>query len=301
MLQLLRNTSLVMRYTICQQVISILHLTPTHVNEIASFPGWVNLFLWLLVPFEPKDSEKEGEGFEEAETERQESTHSLSCTFMATRGGELPRSEVEEERDGSEQKEMKVEFDGVTGADAAEDISAASGQPSSDAPPYRERLSAFLFPTSISGGKNSFIEGRGRGRGHSEQGKLTISSSSWSQSPPQDEEEEVWRTFTIITETIGYILWHSVDYERQHPPWKVWGMCLSSLDEFSSHHTLIVPVFAIKQRLAHEYSYYMMTSILCVCGQDIYFVGECSEAGCSWQGSGSRFSAGCGTAVLSAV
>lgn len=57
-LQLLRNAPLVVRYTICQQVISILHLTPTHINEIASFPGWVNLFLWLLTPFDPTGEER---------------------------------------------------------------------------------------------------------------------------------------------------------------------------------------------------------------------------------------------------
>lgn len=242
MLQLLRNTSLVVRYTICQQVISILHLTPTHVNEIASFPGWVNLFLWLLVAFDPSGLEKEGEGPEEVE---RRDTSSSSCTFRDS--SEVARSEVTEERECD-----NVELDGVSGADRAEDVPADREQPSSDAPPYRERLSAFLFPTSFSGSKNSSL-GR-RGLGGSEQGKPVISSPSWSQSPPQDEEEEVWRTFTIITETIGYIVWHSVDYDKQQPPWKVWGTCLASLDDFSAHHTLIVPVYAVKQRLAHEYS-----------------------------------------------
>ena len=44
--------------------------------------------------------------------------------------------------------------------------------------------------------------------------------SSWTQTSG-DDEEEVWRTFAIVTETIGYILWHSVDYESERPPWKV--------------------------------------------------------------------------------
>lgn len=45
-------------------------------------------------------------------------------------------------------------------------------------------------------------------------------SSSWSKAI-EDESDEICRTFAVVTETIGYILWHSVDVESDKPPWKV--------------------------------------------------------------------------------
>ena len=50
-------------------------------------------------------------------------------------------------------------------------------------------------------------------------GSLTY-ARSWSQQN-EIEEEEARRTFSVVTETISYLLWHSVDYESGNPPWKV--------------------------------------------------------------------------------
>jgi hypothetical protein len=116
---------------------------------------------------------------------------------------------------------------------------------------YRQRLSAFLNHATGRGGspRRQRAGRQSSGGGESEQRKLVIHHSSWTQADPEDKGEDARQTFTIVTETIGYILWHSVDYEKRQLPWRAWGVFLSSLDEFSGCHPLIMPVFSVKQRV----------------------------------------------------
>ena len=264
-LQLLRNAPLVVRYTICQQVISILHLSPSHVNEIAAFPGWVNLFLWLLAPFDPTGLGKE---------DKSEDAGEQNCSYRTVMSGDDRGEEpdVKGAESGSAVPVVNVELvvsaacDGGSGdgedgkGDSREGGEKRVRPVELPQPRYQNRLSAFLHPTSSPAAERipSFsappkkTPPGGQGEGDSKRGRSVTYNLGWRQTAVENEEEEVWRTFTKVTETIGYILWHSVDYEKEQPPWKVWGMFLSYLDDFASQHTLIVPAFCVKQRSAHR-------------------------------------------------
>ena len=119
-------------------------------------------------------------------------------------------------------------------------------------PAFRKRLSAFSpSPSPQSGSLQGLPDGRGSGG--NEWGSSVTYSTSWTQRRSESCEgekkgERVWQTLNIVTETIGCILWHSVDYDMRRPPWKVWGMFFSSLDTFTTRHTLILPPCLLKQR-----------------------------------------------------
>lgn len=70
-------------------------------------------------------------------------------------------------------------------------------------------------------------------------------SLSWSLDYCSDDD--VWRTSAVVTETIGYILWQVVRMQEKDA-WQLWGQVFASLEDFSSSHQLIQPVFLIKQR-----------------------------------------------------
>ena len=70
-------------------------------------------------------------------------------------------------------------------------------------------------------------------------------SLSWSLDYCSDDD--VWRTSAVVTETIGYILWQVVRMQEKDA-WQLWGQVFASLEDFSSTHQLIQPVFLIKQR-----------------------------------------------------
>lgn len=154
-LQLLRSASLVIRETVCQQVISLLHLNPSHINSITSVPSWDSLFLWLL-----------------CRTEDNKPTN----------------------------KSPPLINEGLTPLDQEGSTLLE------DAPPI---------------------------------------SSNWMLM--YDEDDPTFRTFAVVTETIGYILWSET---RERKLWQTWGSLLTSLDMFAKHHQLIAPVHIIKQRLA---------------------------------------------------
>lgn len=61
------------------------------------------------------------------------------------------------------------------------------------------------------------------------------------------EDDDVYRTFAVVTETIGYILWHQIN-QQEGRMWQTWGHLLAALDEFTGSHPLIVPDFIVKQR-----------------------------------------------------
>ena len=157
-LQLLRGASLVIRHTICHQTISLLHLNPNHIDQIASHPGWDSLFLWLLCSTEkPVASEKSSDDDD----------------------------------------------------DNADDEATEAATPSK----------------SEDDGHSQIINW------------LNLSN----------EDDDACRTFAVVTETIGYILWHLS--KKENMIWRTWGCLLATLDMFSDRHTLIIPPYIIKQRL----------------------------------------------------
>ena len=200
------------RYTICQQLISILHLLPTHVNEFSSFPDWVDMFLWLLTPF--SGPQEDGEGGAQEKEEKEKSCYSS----LVEREGDVPA--------------VKVECVGGEGA-------VTGGGEMEGFPPYRQRLSAFVN-SPLPSAAHDDITPRCSSSGRQPRCELTSSTHT--------EGEDVWQTFHIVTETVGYILWHSVDYERHRAPWKVWGSVLSSVDSFTSSRPLLLPAYLVKQR-----------------------------------------------------
>ena len=145
----------------------------------------------------------------------------------------------ENRKEGGEGGGVEGGREGVDGEDDAQlrEKPAANAELRPAGSPHRQRLSAFLDSATSPDEKNVAVVTSGNRRSVSvrrRKGKETSGSaggrvdgkrsvtyySSWTQTSG-DDEEEVWRTFAIVTETIGYILWHSVDYESERPPWKV--------------------------------------------------------------------------------
>ena len=245
------------RFTICQQLVSILQLLPTHVNEFASFPDWVNMFLWLLTPSGGNEEGGANEGAGPEEDGR-------SCySSVSDREEELPVPSVQvvESEDGD---------------------MTSSG--------FRGRLSAFVHPSSLSRGAPA------RQSQSPSPHPSPRAQRRWRKETKQSDD--VLQTFHIVTETIGYILWHSVEFGRERPPWRVWGCIFCSIDTFSSQHTLLFPEFYIKQRyiqilyvVVYVDSFFL--DIMCVhtvcvfisdahphAPQVVHSTDECSEAGC---------------------
>lgn len=159
MLHLLRNAPLIVRHTICHQVISLLHLNSYHIDDIARHHGWESLFLWLLCTPETKGEEKS--------TENKFTANTNEVCVTVNQG---------------------------------------------------------TSPTS---------EGQG------------LSMLNWLN--VCNEDDDICRTFAVVTETIGYILWHLSSKENQKV-WLTWGCIFASLDMFAKIHSLIVPDHIIKQR-----------------------------------------------------
>ena len=77
---------------------------------------------------------------------------------------------------------------------------------------------------------------------------LNYSYSHWYQY--FGDNDDIYRTFAVVTETIGYILWHQINQEGGL--WLTWGHLLAALDEFTGLHPLIVPDFIVKQRYTYR-------------------------------------------------
>lgn len=251
------------RHTICQQVLSMLHHTPTHITDLTASPGWESLFLWLLTPFNYNRSKCSTPGAESSEGLSDDEVVGSPTTYIdlntvktdssASGGVESVSSEgvvgVSSDPGDDELSEDDRQYPipdltvleasgGVTSVEGAAtrqphkksrpvsmppttSLSITSeGQSSSDA--IRRRTNAFLDSTT--GEKKISVTSKGvvdeqRGRGFTKRHSLTY-SRSW-RNLSEVESEEVKRTFSVVTETIAYLLWHSVDYERDNPPWKV--------------------------------------------------------------------------------
>ncbi len=288
-LQLLRKAPLMVRHTICQQVISILHQNPPQVATIAQSAGWESLFLWLLTPFDSTGDEME------ASCERQLEVFGSEGSGEKTRDGKSDEGEGKSgeadgtsgEKDGkSDEGEKSGEADGKSsekdGKSDEEDW--MSGEPPqvevtspkvemerSRSEASSKRRNACPGPPSTRAVSVSVMSTYGFTERDEEAKRRSLTyASSWS-AAIEEASDEIWRTFAVVTETIGYILWHSVDYDSDKPPWKVrgrvlpggvanstchifpsmvqvWGKFFSSLDHFSSRHTLVVPAHTIKHR-----------------------------------------------------
>lgn len=248
-LQLLRSTPLVVRHTVCQQVISLLTLNPVHISEMASKPGWESLFLWLLCPLDtstPKRNEEQLAA--NGKTPKKEANCAISGKEVKAQG------EGEEEPDfldnslGGVQEEEKPQHhnseDDPTGSLTNE--AKVSNEPvgrdevmlakSADQPAPSLEEEDFFHRKKC----------KGSPRPHRPRAVQIRSQTSFSGHHLLSSDDDTWRTFAIVTKTIGYILWHYVDQDK--PPWMTWGHMFASLDGFASTHKLIVPVHVIKQR-----------------------------------------------------
>lgn len=186
-LQLLRNVSLVVRHTICHQVISLLQLNPNHIEDIVSYPGWESLFLWLLCKLDIVDNKLVVPVMKEVSTTDPE-TQEGPVTDHETQEGPITDPEIQ---DGL-----------VTDPETQEESSTDN--------PHVNSSYCHWF--------NHF-----------------------------SDDDDVCRTFAVVTETIGYILWHQINQEAGL--WSTWGNLLASLDGFTGTHSLIVPDYIVKQRL----------------------------------------------------
>ena len=77
-----------------------------------------------------------------------------------------------------------------------------------------------------------------------------------------NEDDDVYRTFAVVTETIGYILWHQINQEGGL--WLTWGHLLAALDEFTGKYPLIVPDFIVKQRYNDNQKFAVVVVIVVV-------------------------------------
>ena len=89
---------------------------------------------------------------------------------------------------------------------------------------HRERTNAFTignYDISISSkpGKTTMVGRRGETKRLTRDRQSLTYSSSWNQDL-EEQSDEIWRTLGVVTETIGYMLWRSPDYNNK-PPWKV--------------------------------------------------------------------------------
>ena len=195
-LQLLRNVSLVVRHTICHQVISLLQLNPNHIEDIVSYPGWESLFLWLLCKLDIVDNKLVVPVMKEESTTDPE-TQEGPITDHETQEGPITDPETQEGpiTDPETQKGL------VTDPETQEESSTDT--------PHNNSSYCHWF--------NHF-----------------------------SDDDDVCRTFAVVTETIGYILWHQINQEAGL--WSTWGNLLASLDGFTGTHSLIVPDYIVKQR-----------------------------------------------------
>ena len=306
-LQLLRRAPLMVRHTICQQVLSMLYHTPTHVTDITSSQGWESLFLWLLTPFDPSQS---GSGIEEKEAcpDNHDKNHNETgleyngspVTYRRVKslrkktvqsglnkvdepgesgkGGETSEGgdpgEGGEDVEGSEQElcpipaimevcpiptitdDAPVTGDNGEGVSVKSDASRpplpTSGESTSPSKPNktflvpiarpasmpildvpdssddntRRRSSAFLDSKTKGAreisirGKTVIDEANQRKKSFSKKRQSLTYATSWDNLIERDSEE-IRRMFSVVTETIAYLLWHSVDYDSGNPPWKV--------------------------------------------------------------------------------
>ena len=228
----------------------ILHITPYHVATIAKAPGWESLFLWLLTPVEENHEktstlqrEKEREttyqrvGPErrrssEEDNVRRESEEKISQEIKVSkerRGNELPRESQREDGSGGcppvvivEEAPLKSNHGNTPehlNSQTTTDTAESDTSNLDTATPYRKRTNAFTSDRVVSISGKPVVGRRGEAEKLTHSRQSQTHSSSWNQSL-EEQSDEIWRTLGVVTETIGYMLWRSPDY-NDIPPWKV--------------------------------------------------------------------------------
>lgn len=119
---------------------------------------------------------------------------------------------------------------GSNGTATSKDAATGNGPPLELEPTTtpRKRTNAFLDSSTVGArsitisGKTGkkVVEKRGGVEELTRKRRSLTYNSSWSHAL-EEKSDEVWRTFGVVTETIGYMLWRSPDYENDKPPWKV--------------------------------------------------------------------------------
>ena len=265
-LQLLRKAPLTVRYTICQQVLEMLYNSPHHVSDIAQSHGWESLFLWQLTPNQdastvstpvvvtdfghPRNSEGEnGPSYQRIDS-NMDPTNVEKMPSVVEHDEEDPNIKSENAQDKNRIDEesatnAKTNENGATVPSIAvtPDQDSAGGEDRGDTDTrYRSRTSAIVNPQtqqqtnrpiSFSTNLGNSVFGAGNKtqnmqvrKGRNQRGSLTY-SKCWDDT--MEENDDIWRTCTIVTETIAYILWRSTDNHTDRPPWKVrWTLYILS-------------------------------------------------------------------------
>ena len=126
-----------------------------------------------------------------------------------------------------------------------QDSKLAEGDTSKAVLPNNEEVVSTATPTPITPNCDNKKNGATPSTEPSVQSHYSY--THWSEYFDDDDDDDIYRTFAVVTETIGYILWHQIS-QGGGGLWQTWGHLLGSLDEFIGKHTLIVPHFIIKQR-----------------------------------------------------
>ena len=211
----------------------------------------MSLFLWLLTPAE--ENQKKTSKLQEEK--RRESTYQRvgrEGRRRASEGGNVGREseektseeiKISKERRGNglpresqrggvgggcppivEEAPLKSNHGNTPEHLSSQTTTGRHSTPESDtsdldtATPYRKRTNAFTSSDRvISVSDKPVVRRRGEAETITHSRQSLILSSSWNQ---EEQSDEIWRTVGVVTETIGYMLWRSPDY-NDIPPWKV--------------------------------------------------------------------------------
>ena len=263
-LQLLRKAPLTVRYTICQQVLSMLYNTPHHVNDIALSHGWESLFLWQLthyqetlpaaspaISFKSDDLEpeilneksreiskqKNGSSYQRIDAKSQLSPTKLPLVEeQVEREVTQPRSEGKTgdggSTDGRTVNQNGVSVSVVGGTNEKNSCLVIAGDEEMSGGRYRSRSSALVDsrtkseqPVIISDKLGVMGVMEAINRRPKAKKRGSLTYSKCWDDTVEKESDEMSRTCNIVTETIAYILWRSTDNHTDRPPWKV---CVST-------------------------------------------------------------------------
>ncbi len=242
------------RHTICQQVLSMLHHTPSHITDLTASSGWESLFLWLLTPFEPnsRDGTPEAKAMEGLSLEEEDESLKSPVTYIdlsTVQTAACPSSLEEADSDDNRLPDLTFMEASVNATSVKREESPHPQVTHPQVMPKRPRH--FSMPPSnhivvaeddrlgdgIRGRSTAFLDSSTKGERHisvtknrvvdegsrrsfmTKRRSLTY-SRSWGKLS-NTEGEEIKRTFSVVTETIAHLLWNSVDYEKDLPPWKV--------------------------------------------------------------------------------
>ena len=245
-LQLLRKAPLTVRYTICQQVLSMLYNTPHHVNDISFSPGWESLFLWQLTHFQETPSastpvvrfeshDPEQANCSESLNQQQNDTSSykrikslsvaqpLNLPSIDETGKSEAHSDI---KSGKTDSRLHPSVATVPASQGSASLLAAAAEEQSQGR-YRSRSSAFVDPKSkeerpiFISDKLGVVDTTKLRQRVKPKKRGSLSYSKCWDDTVETESDEMSRTCNIVTETVAYILWRSTDNHADRPPWKV--------------------------------------------------------------------------------